>query len=213
MTQIIETKTQYGFYFDPGKCNGCKACHIACKDKFDANLGVIPRRVYEYIGGGFVEGTNNTVTCNTFGYYISISCNHCDNPVCVKACPTGAMHKRREDGFVHVAEDLCIGCGSCARACPYDAPQLDPIRKVMIKCDGCFERVSEGKKPICVAGCTQKALQFDDIEVLRGKYGNNSSIAPLPESGITEPNLIIQSTTITKPSGSNEGKIENLNEV
>lgn len=213
MNNRIEAKVQYGFYFDPGKCNGCKACHITCKDKFDAADGVIPRRVYEYVGGGFQQGENNTVTCSTFGYYISISCNHCDNPVCVKACPTGAMHKRREDGFVVVAEELCIGCGSCARACPYDAPQLDYSRNIMVKCNGCYDLVQQGKKPLCVAGCTQKALKFDEIDILRKQYGDDASIAPLPKDSITRPNLVIQSTPLTKPSGSMLGKVENVNEV
>lgn len=205
--------TQYGFYFDTRKCNGCKACHIACKDKFDAEVGVKPRRVYEYGGGNFIKGENGTVTCDVFTYYMSISCNHCSEPVCVKACPTGAMHKRKEDGFVHVAQDLCIGCGSCAQACPYDAPQLDTVRKVMVKCDGCFKRVQEGKQPLCVAGCTQRALDFGLIEDLRAKYGDQASIAPLPSASITSPNLIIGTSAITRASGSPDGNIQNSNEV
>ena len=205
--------TQYGFYFDTRKCNGCKACHIACKDKFDAELGVNPRRVYEYGGGQFTEAENGTFSCNVFTYYMSIGCNHCNEPVCVKACPTGAMHKRREDGFVHVAQDLCIGCSSCAKACPYDAPQLDPIRKVMIKCDGCFERVQKGQQPLCVAGCTQRALDFGPIEELRAKYGEQASIAPLPSATITSPNLIIGTSDMTRPSGSLDGRIQNPEEV
>ncbi|WP_394130846.1 DMSO/selenate family reductase complex B subunit [Shewanella maritima] len=205
--------TQYGFYFDTRKCNGCKACHIACKDKFDAELGVKPRRVYEYGGGQFNEAADGTVTCDVFTYYMSIGCNHCSEPVCVKACPTGAMHKRREDGFVHVSADLCIGCGSCASACPYDAPQLDPLRKVMIKCDGCYKRVENGQQPLCVVGCTQRALDFGHIDDLRAQYGEQASIAPLPASNITSPNLIIGTSDMTRPSGSIDGRIQNPDEV
>ncbi|GGY98575.1 MULTISPECIES: DMSO/selenate family reductase complex B subunit [Shewanella] len=204
---------QYGFYFDTKKCNGCKACHIACKDKFDAAVDVKPRRVYEYSGGTFVEGANNTVTCNVFTYYMSVGCNHCSEPVCTKACPTGAMHKRNSDGFVKVEESLCIGCGSCARACPYDAPQLDNDRKVMVKCDGCYERVAQGLKPLCVAGCTQRALDFGLIEELRQKYGTERDIAPLPPSNITNPNIIIGTADFTRPSGSTDGAITNPTEV
>lgn len=204
--------TQYGFFFDTRKCNGCKACHIACKDKFDAELTVKPRRVYEYGGGNFIQNSDGTVSCSVFTYYMSIGCNHCSEPVCVKACPTGAMHKRK-DGFVHVAKDLCIGCGSCAKACPYDAPQLDPVKKVMVKCDGCYERVAEGKQPLCVSGCTQRALDFGSIDELRAKYGEQASIAPLPSASITSPNLIIGISDMTRPSGSLDGAILNFDEV
>ncbi len=205
--------SQYGFFFDTRKCNGCKACHIACKDKFDAELTVNPRRVYEYGGGQFSENGDGTVACSVFTYYMSVGCNHCSEPVCVKACPTGAMHKRKDDGFVCVEQSLCIGCGSCANACPYDAPQLDPVKKVMVKCDGCYERVAEGQKPLCVIGCTQRALDFGPIDELREQYGEQASIAPLPVSSITSPNLIIGTSSMTRPSGSVDGTIQNHDEV
>ncbi|MGL5409629.1 MAG: DMSO/selenate family reductase complex B subunit, partial [Shewanella sp.] len=178
--------TQYGFYVDSTKCTGCKACHVSCKDRqsniirtntnpqansLPALNGVTWRRVYEYGGGDWTLGNNGCFEQNVFAYYMSIGCNHCSKPVCVQACPTGAMHKRREDGLVHVAQELCIGCESCARACPYDAPQIDRERKVMTKCDGCFERIAQGRKPVCVESCPLRALDFDTMDNLRKKYG------------------------------------------
>ncbi|ABV35919.1 4Fe-4S ferredoxin, iron-sulfur binding domain protein [Shewanella sediminis HAW-EB3] len=211
----MTNNTQYGFHYDASKCNGCKGCHIICKSRFDGEDGVIPRRVYEYVGGGYADNNDGTVTSNTFAYYTSISCNHCSEPVCVKACPTGAMHKRSKDGLVHVSSDLCIGCSSCAKACPYDAPQLDPVKKVMVKCDGCFELIAEGRKPLCVEGCPQRALDFGLIEDLKAKYPGSSiaNVAPLPQASITSPNLLISTNRLSRPSGSSEGKIENLTEV
>ncbi len=79
-----------------------------------------------------------------FAYYLSIACNHCEDPACTKVCPSGAMHKR-EDGFVVVNEEVCIGCRYCHMACPYGAPQYNADKGHMTKCDGCHERVAEGK--------------------------------------------------------------------
>ncbi|RTR38132.1 dimethylsulfoxide reductase subunit B [Shewanella canadensis] len=221
--------TQYGFYVDSTKCSGCKACHVSCKDRQSNEIrnnsnpegnalpaleGVTWRRVYEYGGGEWTKGNNGCFEQNVFAYYMSIGCNHCSEPVCVKACPTGAMHKRREDGLVHVASELCIGCESCARACPYDAPQIDRERKVMTKCDGCFERIAEGRKPVCVESCPLRALDFDTMDNLRAKYGDGDGhIAPLPSPGITSPNLIIKANRNGQPASGGEGKILNLSEV
>lgn len=90
---------QYGFYFDSTKCTGCKTCQVSCKDEKDLDLGPKFRRVYEYGGGSWAK-QDGIWTQNIYSYYLSISCNHCSNPTCVAGCPTGAMHKREEDGLV-----------------------------------------------------------------------------------------------------------------
>lgn len=109
--------TQYGFYIDSSRCTGCKTCELACKDFKNLSPEVNFRRIYEYAGGDWTE-QDGVYTQNVFAYYLSISCNHCDDPACVKVCPSGAMHKR-EDGFVVVNEEVCIGCRYCHMACPY----------------------------------------------------------------------------------------------
>ena len=184
--------TQYGFFIDTTKCTGCKTCHVACKDRSDLPLGVKWRRVYEYGGGSWSDNGDGSFAQNVFSYYTSIGCNHCSNPVCVKACPTGAMHKRKSDGLVHVDASICVGCQSCSRACPYDAPQFDSERGVMTKCDGCYDRLKQGLSPSCVASCPLRALEFGPIEELRAKHGDNADIQPLPSSSVTSPNLVIK---------------------
>ncbi|MBR9729623.1 DMSO/selenate family reductase complex B subunit [Shewanella intestini] len=210
---------QYCFYIDTTKCTGCKACHVSCKDRqgdiirktndpktlgVPALNGVTWRRVYEFGGGTWsVDPNKGTFEQDVFAYYTSIGCNHCSEPACLKACPTGAMHKRREDGLVHVATDLCIGCESCSRACPYDAPQIDRERKVMTKCDGCYDRLADGKKPICVEACPMRAIDFDTVENIKAKYGNGDAHpASLPSQSITHPNLIIKANKNANLAGS-----------
>ncbi len=192
---------QYGFYVDTSKCTGCKTCHVACKDRKDLPKDVKWRRVYEYAGGNWQENGDGTVEQNVFSYYVSIGCNHCSNPLCVSACPTGAMYKRRSDGLVHVDQGICIGCEACARACPYDAPQLDKDRGVMTKCDGCYERLAQGKQPTCVESCPLRALDFGPIEELRAQYGSNADINPLPSASLTEPNLCIKRNRNARSGG------------
>lgn len=203
---------QYGFYINSAKCTGCKTCQVSCKDEKDTNIGIKYRRVYEY-GGGNWQQNNGLWQNNTFAYYLSIACNHCAEPTCVQGCPTGAMHKRQEDGLVVVDQDVCVGCRYCEMRCPYGAPQFDPQKRVMSKCDGCYERVSQGLKPVCVDSCPQRALEFDDIKVLREKYGNERDIAPLPDSSLTKPSIVINTHANAKKSGDTVGRILNPEEI
>ncbi|MED5725525.1 DMSO/selenate family reductase complex B subunit [Enterobacter hormaechei] len=150
--------TQYGFFIDSSRCTGCKTCELACKDYKDLTPDVSFRRIYEYAGGDWQED-NGVWHQDVFAYYLSIACNHCEDPACTKVCPSGAMHKR-DDGFVVVDEDVCIGCRYCHMACPYGAPQYNAAKGHMTKCDGCHSRVADGKKPICVESCLLPAVSL-----------------------------------------------------
>ncbi|MEL0611485.1 4Fe-4S dicluster domain-containing protein, partial [Vibrio echinoideorum] len=68
----------------------------------DLDIKTNYRRVYEYSGGGFIQDGDTWVQIDVFSYYLSIACNHCTIPACVKVCPSGAMHKGDEDGLVVV---------------------------------------------------------------------------------------------------------------
>ncbi|CAM3550961.1 DMSO/selenate family reductase complex B subunit [Parendozoicomonas haliclonae] len=204
---------QYGFYVDTSKCTGCKTCQVSCKDDNDLPIGVNWRRVYEYGGGDWVKHEDGTYTNDVFTYYMSISCNHCATPACTKACPTGAMHKREQDGLVVVNGDVCVGCRYCEMACPYGAPQYNHEKKHMTKCDGCFDRVEQGKKPICIESCPLRALDFGPIDELRAKYGDRADVAPLPNPSLTNPSLIIGTCRNSRLTGDETGKIQNPTEV
>lgn len=200
-----------GFYVNNQKCTGCKTCQVACKDLHDHSIDVNFRRVYEYSGGEWLQN-GKTWQQNVFAYYMSIACNHCEDPVCTKVCPSGAMHKQA-DGLVIVDEKLCIGCKNCIMACPYGAPQFDKTKGHVVKCDACQDRLNKGGKPVCVEACPMRALDFGEMEALEAKYGKSINCAPLPDTKYTTPNLIIQPSTNARPVGDNTGKIANAKEV
>lgn len=203
--------TQYGFYIDSSKCTGCKTCQLSCKDNKDLDVGVNYRRVYEYAGGEWLKD-GETWRNSVFSYYLSIACNHCSDPACTKVCPSGAMNKR-EDGFVVVDEQVCIGCKLCSMACPYGAPQYNEEKGHMTKCDGCYQRVEQGLEPICVGSCPLRALEFGPIDELRRKYGENADVAPLPPSSKTRPNIVIKPNRNARLTGDQSGFLANPKEV
>jgi molybdopterin-containing oxidoreductase family iron-sulfur binding subunit len=111
---------------------------------------------------------------------VLVLCNHCDNPPCVRVCPTQATYKRKEDGIVMMDYHRCIGCRFCVAGCPYGARSMnfrDPrpfIKKVnpqfptrtkgvVEKCNFCEERLAQGLWPACVEACKEKALTFGDV--------------------------------------------------
>ncbi len=99
---------RWGFTIDLERCVGCQSCVIACKAENGTPLNIHWMRVLE----------SNEETGRTF---VPVRCNHCANPPCVSACPTGAFVQRK-DGIVFVNNDVCIGSMACLTACPYDVP-------------------------------------------------------------------------------------------
>ncbi len=111
---------------------------------------------------------------------LPVMCNHCDNPPCVRACPTKATF-RNKDGLVLMDYHRCIGCRFCMAACPYGSRSfnwVDPrkyvdhlnrdfptrMRGVVEKCTFCSERIEKGLQPACVEACgTSKAMVFGDL--------------------------------------------------
>jgi len=200
---------QLGFYFDSDACVGCKACQIACKDKNHLPVGVIWRRVVEYGGGSWMQRDGVLEPQGVFGYFISISCNHCENPLCMDVCPAKAIYKN-EDGMVLIDDDLCIGCRYCEWACPYGAPQFNEEAGVMTKCNFCYDLIAEGEEPACVSACPLRVLEFGELEDLRAKYGDEVEIEPLPPKHITEPALVLGPHRHSQATGSGTGRILNL---
>ena len=200
------------FFLDTQICTGCKTCMIACKDKNDLPMGVRWRRVVEFAGGDWDRLEDGTFSQNVFAYYISVSCNHCQDPICVQVCPSTAMNQD-DHGIVSVNSQKCLGCRYCEWACPYSAPQFDEALGQMTKCDFCREELERGGVPACVAGCPTRALQFGEFDELAARHGAGRLMAPLPPPVITEPNFILEPHRDTQPGQTRTGAICNPEEV
>ena len=190
-----------GFWMNNKNCYGCKTCSIACKSEKQLDQGVLLRHVTE-----IKQDDPRALS------FLSLSCNHCDEPACVANCPVQAYTKL-ENGIVQQNHDLCIGCKTCQTVCPYDAPTYDDEAGYMLKCDMCkAELEAGGSKPLCVTGCPMRALDFGTREDMIAKYGEGDvEVEPLPKD-TTHPNLIMNPHRDAQKSGSGTGALVNLEE-
>jgi nitrate reductase beta subunit len=86
-------------------------------------------------------------------FYFPRICNHCLNPACVAACPSGALYKRGEDGIVLVDQQRCRGWRACVAACPYKKVFYNWFTGKSEKCILCFPRLETGQAPACFHSC------------------------------------------------------------
>ncbi len=177
---------QHGFHFTADNCIGCHACEAACSEKNDNPAHLAFRSVGYVEGGSYPDFKRMN---------ISMACNHCDNPVCMKGCPTKAYTKHAEYGAVLQDPETCFGCGYCTWVCPYNAPQLDPVQGKVSKCNMCVDRLEVGLKPACVSACLGNALNFGVIEnTPENREQIKTSIPGFPDPSITRPNIRFQQT-------------------
>ena len=170
------TKKKLGLVIDLDTCVGCHACVVSCKEWNTGGYGAPPADQDAY-GDNPVGAWLNRVHTYALSppdaaaqiVHFPKSCLHCEDAPCVTVCPTGASFKRSEDGIVLVDEEMCIGCGLCAWACPYGAREMDPVEKVMKKCTLCVDRIYNDnlpevdREPVCVRSCPSKARHFGDL--------------------------------------------------
>lgn len=159
-------------YHDQERCIGCFSCELHCKMKNDLPIGPRLCRLME-IGPKLKNGS---LKMN----YHFLPCFHCENAVCMKVCPTGAIQKRDKDGIVFIKPSLCIGCKQCISACPWGVPQWNPETGKAVKCDYCKDRVDKGLKPACVTGCLTQCLYFGPVgqasDLLRKRHARSMEV-------------------------------------
>lgn len=147
--------TRWAMVADLQACVGCQTCTAACRHSNATPPGVQWRQVLDIEMGDYPD---------VYRAFVPVGCQHCAEPPCLEVCPSTATRKR-DDGIVTIDYDICIGCGYCAVACPYDArfkvskaefafgdepteseaEQFDPRRiDVATKCTFCSDRIDYG---------------------------------------------------------------------
>lgn len=136
----------YEFYIDPSRCIGCQSCVNACAE-------CETHRGHPMIHVDFLDRSTTIAT-------VPAVCMHCENPTCAQVCPADAI-KQSEDGVVHTAiRPRCIACSNCEFSCPFGIPRVMVGLEQMMKCDMCYDRTSEGKRPMCATVCPSQALAY-----------------------------------------------------
>jgi len=128
-------------------CCGCRSCEAACKVAFKGEARIRHGDVSQQA-------------------YLPLACKHCEQPLCAAACPVDAIAKDKETGLVLRAAYMCIGCQSCAFACPFGVIDAPLVRHISQKCNLCNDR-PDG--PRCVVACSSGALQYLSDEEIEQK--------------------------------------------
>ena len=201
---------RYGMAIDTAGCIGCNTCAVMCK-----NINNLPNNIWwnrVLTDGGDYADTMSGVYPNNGITFMTVACQHCENPACTKVCPVGATFKDPETGAVRQDYDKCIGCRMCMAACPYtgvrsfnweepkfyidfpigdlDAPKHQ--KHVVEKCTMCYQRIAKGEKPACIEVCPGRARHWgdlDDPESEVSKLIASRSYKRLLEDRGTEPNV------------------------
>ncbi|HVZ22435.1 MAG TPA: DmsC/YnfH family molybdoenzyme membrane anchor subunit [Vicinamibacterales bacterium] len=178
---------QYRFHADMGKCIGCKCCVVACNEQNGNPAEINWRRVGEIEGGWYPDATRS---------YLSMGCNHCLEPTCLRGCPVDAYTKDPVTGIVRHSADACIGCQYCTWNCSYGVPQFNPERGVVGKCDMCHGRLAQGQSPACVSACPEGALQIEIVNVADWRGAIARGAAP---DGVPDDDHSLSTTRLTVP--------------
>lgn len=184
---------KFGYGLDLSRCIGCRRCVYACVK--ENNQSRNPQTQWITVlrfkqGEKWIDLENSEKYYSTKAvpepdhFYMPVQCQQCENPPCVKACPTQATWKE-PDGIVVIDYNWCIGCRYCMTACPYGARRFNwakpdipenelntethylgnrpRYKGVVEKCTFCIQRTRAGKMPACVEVCPVGARKFGNM--------------------------------------------------
>ncbi len=184
---------------DQNACVRCGHCAFSCATVHEDGISRLVRR-------------GDTMVVRNGGdpapLLVPNSCQHCKNPSCMIDCPTGAI-ARDARGEVFIREDLCTGCGNCAKGCPWDNIQMAEratrstarrgstgssadaghatFPEVAVKCDLCSSRAGG---PACVASCPTTAIARIDPNEVLVELGASRAARPIPPRPLVWPWLL-----------------------
>lgn len=144
-----------GFLFNTDRCVGCHACIIACSNQNGLDPGISWRSVFQFNIASFPAIPV---------FFHSLACQHCEEALCMIHCPANAFYRDPETNAVLVNRDKCIGCKYCTWACPFDAPEYNPVTKIIEKCTFCIDTVKAGDIPACAKCCPTGALDYGELD-------------------------------------------------
>lgn len=149
-------KPHYTMVFKVDRCIDCELCMEACKET---------NHVPDYGWRTMILRRYDESALDQKTLFMPILCNQCNNPPCVRACPTKATIKDKQTGIVKMISYKCIGCKSCMAACPYNARYFNEERRAIDKCDFCWEsRLSKGMTiTACAEACPAGVRNFGDL--------------------------------------------------
>jgi formate dehydrogenase iron-sulfur subunit len=161
---------------DVSKCIGCKACQAACLEWNDKRPEIETFvGVYEnphdltpdmFTLMRFTEWVNPE-TNNLEWLIRKDGCMHCEDPGCLKACPSPGAIVQYSNGIVDFDHEKCIGCGYCVRGCPFNIPRISKVDNRAYKCTLCSDRVAVGQGPACAKSCPTHAITFGTKEQMK----------------------------------------------
>jgi phenylacetyl-CoA:acceptor oxidoreductase subunit 1 len=187
--------TRWVMIADLRRCVGCQTCTASCKHTNATLPEVQWRKVLDMESGEYPDVSRT---------FVPVGCMHCGDPPCMQVCPSTAI-RQRDDGIVIINDDLCIGCGYCVLACPYQA--LDKVERpsyaygrepapheavrmehgrigVAQKCTFCSDRIDNGREqgltPGVDPGATPACVNSCIADALH--FGNIEN----PESNVSE---------------------------